>query len=168
MNINQKIYFSIAAIALLGIVLTVFQIYPAFRAIQKNSEELLLERNKISSLSRQTQEQERGTALYRTYQESFKMIENAFIDPDIPVEFIRFLEKVAFDTNIQLTITSVTRKVMKEDPWPSLQFQISLEGFPADFLKFLEKIELSPYLTEVLDLTLKDKTANMTIKVYTK
>ena len=167
MIINKKIYFSLAIIFLLNLILIIIS-YLIFNGIVKDSEELSLQKDKIVSLTKQIQEQEKAFLLYRIYQKDFKDIENAFIEPDIPVEFVKFLEETASSSNIQLEISSASKIITKEDLWPSLHFQLSLEGPTSNFLKFLEQVELSPYITEVLDLTLNDKTANMTIKVFTK
>lgn len=168
MTINQKIYVALASIALLTTLLTVFVIYPFFLDIQKNSEELLQEKEKIIFLSQEAKGREKIEALYRAHQQDFSAIEKFFIDPEVPLDLINFLEETASTSNAQLAISSVTKNVAKKDPWSSLLLQLSLSATTPDFLQFLEQVETSPYLIEVLALTLGETAATLTVKVFTK
>lgn len=183
MAINRKIYVSIATIVLLAVFLIAFLIYPVFLAIQKNSQELLKAKRKIILLSKETEGREKMEMLYRAYQQDFEAIEKVFIDPDAPLELISFLEETALNSQVELKISSVTKGMVKKDPWPNLLIQVSLTSFFPNFLEFLEKLENSPYLIEVLDLNVRqlaqkdvkskeiplvDTTAALSIKVFTK
>ncbi len=148
----KKIYLSIIAFAILNILLIVFIVFPLFEEVKKNSEAFLLEKNKIASLSKEKEGREKIEGLYKNYQSDLEEIEKVFVDPEVPIEFIGFLEKTATVSQIQLKILSMTQKIEKKDPWPGLSFQLSAVGSFPDFLRFLEKLENSPYLIETLEL----------------
>ncbi len=168
MTINQKIYVLAATITLLAVILAAFLIYPTFGAIQKNSEELILEKGKINQLSREAVRRQKVEKLYQAHEQDFKVIKQVFIDPDIPLELISFLETAGLNSEVQLTISSITKRAESKDPWPSLLLQLSTDGSPENFLEFLEQVEASPYLIEVLDLTIRNTAATLTIKVFTR
>lgn len=148
----KKIYLSTIAFATLNILLIVFIVFPLFEEVKKNSEAFLLEKNKIASLSKEEEGREKMEGLYKNYQSDLEEIEKVFVDPEVPIEFIGFLEKTATVSQIQLKILSMIKKIEKEDPWPGLSFQLSAVGSFPDFLRFLEKLENSPYLIETLEL----------------
>ena len=182
----KKIYLSIIAFAILNILLIVFIVFPLLKEVKKNSEAFLLEKNKIASLSKEEESRKKMEDLYKNYQSDLEEIEKVFVDPEVPIEFIGFLEKTAAVSQTQLKILSMTQKIEKEDPWPSLSFQLSAIGSFPDFLRFLEKLENSPYLIEASELNarslaekeikskelenfpLADTNIFLTIRVFTK
>lgn len=168
MTINQKIYVSIAAFVFLAAIFITFLIYPTFSAVKKSSLELLQEKEKITLLHREAESREKTEQLFRKYQQDFETIEKFFVDPDVPLGLISFLETTALNSNVQIAISSLTKRVQMGDPWPSLLLELSATGSPSNFLEFLEKVESAPYTLEVLDLTLRDTLAIMTIRVFTQ
>jgi hypothetical protein len=168
MEINQKIYVSLTAMGFASVVLISLLIYPTFKGIQERSQDLMLEKGKIAFLSREAENREKMEILYNTYQQDFSAIEKIFVDPDIPLEFIGFLEEVATSSNLQLSILSVTKKAADKEPWPSLILQLSIDALPSDFLKFLEMTQNSPYLIDILEVQVRGNKAAMTIKVLAK
>lgn len=168
MTINQKIYISIASFVFLAAIFIAFLVYPSFSAIKKSSLELPQEKEKIALLNREAESREKTEALFRKYQQDFETIEKLFVDPDVPLELISFLENTSLNSNAQLTISSLTKRAQMGDPWPSLILELSVTGSPSNFLEFLEKVESAPFLIEVLNLTLRDTLAIMTVKVFTR
>jgi Tfp pilus assembly protein PilO len=184
MTPTRKIYLSIAVFGTTSILLIIFIIFPLLKEIKKNSEAFLLEREKVASLSKEKENLQKIKNLYQTYQSDLEKIEDIFIDSEVPIELVTFLEKTASTSLVQLKILSMTKKTEKEDDWPSLLFQLSVTGSFSNFLKFVEKLENGPYLIEILDLNthslteketkklegfpLTDTDNFLTIKVFTK
>lgn len=186
MSANKKFYIAILIFGILSVLLIVFLISPFLKEIKKRSEELLLEKKKIIFLTKEKENLENIKNLYDFYQLDIEKLEEIFIEPEIPIGFISFLESTASSSYVQLKISSMTKKLEKKDPWPSLSFQLLLIGSSPNFLKFLEKLENSPYLIEVLDLNIRkitekeikpeefkkipsaDASAILSIKVFTK
>ncbi len=138
-----------------GILAALFLIFLLFKGVKDNSEAFSLEKEKITSLSEEKENREKMEDVYENYQPDLGEIEKVFIDPEVPIEFISFLEKTASTSHIQLKILSMTKKSEKEDSWPSLLFQLSAISSFFNFSKFLQKLENSPYLIETLELNVR-------------
>lgn len=123
---------------------------------------------------------------YLIFREKLDKINEVFLDPETPFDFLNFLEQIAKEDKIPIEISITSPKEIKEDIWPSLSFNIFLKGSFSEILKFLEKIENSPYLTELESLKAArvtpegigkeelgiispgDVRANLVVKIYTK
>lgn len=134
---------------------TLFLVFFLFKGVKNNSEAFSLEKEKIASLSEEKESRKKMEDVYKNYQPDLGEIEKVFIDPEVPIEFINFLEKTAGDSLVQLKILSMTKKTDKENAWPNLLFQISVTSSFSNFSKFLEKLENSPYLIETLELDVR-------------
>ncbi len=151
MSTGKKNYNLLIVFTLLVIFLVVFVITPLFKGIKKSSDNLLFEKERIILLQEKKESLDRTEVLYKNYQSDLARIEEYLIDPEVPIDFIRFLENVSDDSNVNLEIISMVKNEESE-PWPSLSFRVLVAGSFPDFLRFLEKIENSPYLIEILDL----------------
>jgi len=149
----KKISFSTFLFFLSTFLLIFFVISPSFREIKKNSEALLSEREKMILLAKEKENLKEMKEILKTYQAELEKMENLFIDRKIPIEFINFLEKIAKESQAKFEIALMVEKTIP-DPWPSLIFQINLESSFPNFLKFLEKLENSPYLIEIQNLNI--------------
>jgi len=170
MTTIKKIYLSIIIVGVLNIVLIIFYIFPLYRQIEDISKEIISNKEKMILLKQEKEEFQKLEEFYNIHQSDFNRIEHLFINPEIPLEFIQFLEQTASSSQIQLEISSMTKNKEKESLWPSLSFQLSLSGSLSNFLNFLKKIENSPYLIEFIDLNIKKSPPYffLTINVFTK
>ena len=109
----KKIYLSIAMFGIISTLLVVFVMWPLFKEIKAISQNLFLKKNKIVYLSEERENIKKIENLYKTYQSDLDRIENLFVDPEVPIEFIGFLEKSATDSQIKLEISSMTRAAAK-------------------------------------------------------
>ena len=186
MILKNKINLSLIIFSILSISLIVFLIYPLFKEIKNNSEDLISKKQKLLSLETKIENLEKFQSLWQEIEPDFKKIDQLFIDSEVPVEFISFLEATARDCELSIEISSTLPSKIEKDPWPSLFFQISpTTSFPK-FLRFLAKIETSPYLIEIQNLNAKrltekelgskaferfslgDVKTALSIKIYTK
>lgn len=135
-----------------GILVSFFLIFLLFKGVKNSSEAFSLEKEKITSLSEEKENRKKMEDLYNNYQSDLNKIEKVFIDPEVPIEFIGFLEKTAGVSQVQIKIISMAKRTDGKDALPSLLFQISVAGSFSNFSKFLEKLENSPYLIETLEL----------------
>ncbi len=182
MNPKNKIYISLAIFITINLLFIVLLIYPFFKEIKKTSEELLLQKSNLLSFLEEIKNLKSSEEFYETNLENVEKIDEQFIDSEIPIEFIRFLEKNATDSQLSIEVSPLTAVKKETELWPSIFFQISTNGSFPNFLKFLEKLENGPYLVEVINLNLKrlveEKTkeeisssginAVFSIKVFTK
>lgn len=150
---KRKIYLSLIIFGIITILLIVLIIYPLFKGIQKNSEDFISQKKKLILLQEEMKSLKETEVLYKTYQTNIDKIDDLFADPEVPIEFIDFLEKNAEKSQLSIEISLMARKETK--PWPSLSFQISTAGSFSNLLRFLEKLETGSYLIEISNLNVK-------------
>lgn len=179
MAIKKKIYLTLIIFSLLIILIIVFVVFPLFRGIKNNSKELIVQKEKFVALEAKITNLEKFKVLYAELQHFLKEIDNLFVDSRVPVEFIGFLEKTSEKSQLKIEILPTSDKEIEKDFWPYLAFQITSTGSFPNFLKFLEKLENSPYLVEVQNVSIGKLTgdegvisdnvrANFSVKVFVK
>lgn len=185
MNLQNKIYLISAIFGLIILVLIVFFVSPLFKEIKKNSQDLIAFKKELISLEAKIENLRKFKEIFKTLEPDSEKIDKLLVDSEVPIDFIKFLEKTASDSQVLIEISSTSFKIVQTDPWPSLGFQIILTGSFPNYLKFLEKLETSPYLTEIQNLivrrlseneirlmaktlSLGDVKATLSIKVFTK
>lgn len=182
MNNKRKIYLTLGISVVLIAILIILFISPLFKEVKKNSEDFISKKKELSSLEFEMQNLEIMKAKYQNYKSNYELIDSLFINPEVPIDFIRFLEKLASVLKISIKISLSNNPETENQPWPSLYFQLSTTSSFLNFSKFLEKLENSSYLIEVQSLNIKKLTeeelppkesgndieANILIKVFTK
>jgi len=186
MTIKNKINLSLIIFIVLSIVLIYFVVYPILKGIKTDSRDLVFEKQNLLSLEEKIEDLKKFQKVYSEIQPNLEKLDKLFVDPEVPVEFIYFLEKTAEDCGLAVGISPVPVLKKTEGPWPYLFFRISSTASSPEFLKFLEKLESSIYLVEIQNLNLArltetelkskgfeefslgDVRAALSIKVYTK
>ena len=90
-----------------------------------------------------------------SYESEFVAFQDIFINPDIPIPFIEFLERSSQTSSLELIIIAADPKEIKGDPWSSMDFQLTLEGYYPNFVEFIEKLEAAPYLIELRNISIR-------------
>ncbi len=177
MNIKKKIYFSLALSIVLNLSIIFFLIYPNFLGLKKDSENFLWRQQELFLLDEREMNVNKFKNFYNKEKVNLNEIERSFINPDLPVDFIGFLEKISQDSQLLIKISPIPAAKTADDPWNSIGFQLELDGSFPDFLKFLEKLESNVYLIEIKNLNIQNLTesaasgnvkANIVLKVYTR
>ncbi|MFH1353835.1 MAG: type 4a pilus biogenesis protein PilO [bacterium] len=173
MTLNNKIKLSIFSFSVILILIIVFVVMPVFNDIKSNSEELAKREADLVAIETKISNLEEFRLAYKELEETLSGINNLFIDSEVPVEFINFLERTADDNSLEIEISSAVTQTVKGDIWPSVAFQAQITGSFSDFLKFWKKVESSIYLVEVKNLNVggsKEDTvkAFLSIKVFAK
>ncbi|MFH1401471.1 MAG: hypothetical protein ABIG40_00705 [Parcubacteria group bacterium] len=180
MKNRQKIYFTFGALGLFFALLIFLVVFPLFSMIKKNAGDLIDSKKETVSLASEIENLGKLTKRYQECQPDFNKIDSLFVDSEIPIDFIRFLEKLAADSGVFVKISlgsGAADSKNQEQPWPSLYFQLSSESPLLNLSRFLEKLENSPYLIEIQNLSVskvgeqkstKNVSANFLIKVFAK
>src|SRR4030043_1064582 len=158
MNLKKKIYISLVIFLIVDFLFIFLLIYPFFKNIKKSSEDLMTQKTDTLFYSKDKENFKVNQDFYEANKEGLERINEKFIDLEVPVEFIRFLEKNAVDNQLSIEISPASTEKKENNLWPSIVFQISANGSFPRFMRFLEKIENSPYLTEITNLSLKKLT----------
>lgn len=155
MKPKQKILLNSAIFGAVILVLIIFLIHPLFKEIKKNSEDLILAKKELIFLQAKIENLEEFKEIYRALEPDLEKIDLLFIDPGVPIDFIKFLEKTGVDSRVSINISPISIKKSKIDPWSLMGFQITLAGSFSNCLKSLEKIETAPYLIEIQNLNIR-------------
>ena len=154
--------------------------------IKRNSQEFVLEKKALTLVERQFQEFENFEKNSTFYQLNFEKLDGLFLNPEVPIDFIQFLEEEGKNFGLLIKIFPSIITSREADPWESIGFQIILTGPSPNCMAFLEKIQESRWLFEVeklgiqriperepqseklKDFSLGDVSFSFILKVYTK
>lgn len=153
MDLKIKIRILSAVLIAAVFTLVIFLIYPLFKDIKNNSLAILEQKQKLLMLEAKAGNMEKFKTRYAQIEPDFKKTETLFVNAGLPVDFIRFLEKTAKDSNIKAKISLSQGRQAEGKSWQILPFQISVSGSFPDFLRFLERLQSNQYLIDVQDLS---------------
>jgi len=150
MIILNKSNFSILIIFILIILsFTVFLNVSLIKDIEKDYKKLIIQKQELYLFHKQIQEFEsfkNNTGLYKA---NLGEIEKLFVDRETPIDFIEFLEKESGELGILIEISPITVMQKENDLWANLGFRIDLTGSFPKCLAFLEKVQLSKWLSDI-------------------
>lgn len=176
MTIKNKINITFGIFFLASVLLVVFAIYPLFKGILRNADDLVATKGNIASLSAEINNFDSLNKQYQSYKPNLDKINNLFINANVPIDFIRFLENLAASSSLSATISpgqSVGGSGQQQ--WKAVNFSVSAQGSYVNFSRFLERLENAPYLIGIQNLSINSQndksgeiSANMNIKVFAK
>ena len=185
MIIAHQIKISIAASLVLSVCFIALLIYPLLKEIEKESTEILSQRAAFAALETKTDNLEKFKLFAEKNKLDLENVEAMFLDPEMLVDFINFLEKVARDCQVSFKVSSLTKQTDKEI-WPAFLVQLSSLSSFSNFSRFLDKLGSNNYLIETQSLNVRrltevevkspqlagwsvgDVQAEFSFKVYTK
>lgn len=186
MTIKNKINLSVITFFGLAVLLILFLIYPFLKDIENIGQEFILKKQEIIFLENKIKEMKRFRENYPEIKSNLEKIDSSFVESEMPLDFINFLEKTAKELKLSVEISPAVVKNSQTDFWPSIAFQINSVGSFPLLLKFIDKLETGSYLIEMQDLnisrlsetqlktkefekfSLGDVKANFSIKVFSK
>jgi len=186
MNIKKQIILLIGSGIVTTILLVVFLICPLFIGIKEDSNSLVSVKKELNIISDTSGEIETAKTACSQIDSYLEKAENLFVDMDVPVRLIEFLEDRANRSNLDINISPTSLREAKDDVWEFVGFRLNLAGRYNNFVKFLKHVEAGPFLIEVNDMSIKtlseselnlknyeqfsigDITAILTIKVFAK
>ncbi|MBU0546996.1 MAG: type 4a pilus biogenesis protein PilO [Patescibacteria group bacterium] len=154
MNLRNKFNFSVTILILINIGLIVFGIYYLWIDINNSSSKLASQKGLSANIDSEIQNIEKFKKLYPTINPNLEKASDLLSNYEAPVEFMKFLEAVAYDCQLSTTVTALNQSKGqdKTSVWPFLPFQLKSLGSFTNFYKFLDKIESGPYLVEIQNL----------------
>lgn len=158
MSSRKKIYLYSAILGIISLFFLFLAIPFFLGKVKKNSESLLFLKQELVSLQGEIENLQILKVIHQNRKDDLERIDDFFVDSEVPIQFIDFLEMNAEATQQKIDIALIPSKKEKDEIWLSLFFQISTSGSSSDFLKFLEKLENSLYLIEVMNLNTKKLT----------
>ncbi len=178
MKNNNKIYIILSIFTLVSLFLVVFFIWPLMKEIKESSKTFVSAKNSIVALAIQAGEIENFKKNYETYKLDLEKIDQLFVDPNNPVDFIEFLENTSavFQITSQISLPPVPRD-SKQVTQNFIIVRFSSTGGFQEILNFAQKIETGPYLIGIENLSIQPDSKNQssnefnavfTIKAFTK
>lgn len=150
MKTTKAIYQLILFFVLIATLLVVFLIYPTFNSIKRGSMEILLNRGQIIFSQLENRQMVSFKKELSDYQANFAKASQLFVDSKNPINFIKFLEKIASDSKMTSEISLIsTSSDVNVGPTPKQFFKIHARGKFADALLFIKKIETGQYLITI-------------------
>lgn len=149
----NKIYLLSFIFTVLALLVIVFLVVPALQDIKKASNQIVANKAVLLFTDKQSQGVEDFKNSYKTYQSDFKKIDELLIDPKNLVDFIRFLETSASDSDVDLGVNIIpsSKKEMINN-LPVTIFDIAAKGGFLNIVRFSEALEKGPYLVRVQSL----------------
>jgi hypothetical protein len=158
---NSKKKLVMSAIFLVICLLLAFISYSFFgKKITENSIALLEARKSLSLSESRYQNQVQDEKLFNKISDDNVKINSLFISPDDPIKLIKFWEELASKCEVGVEITTTGVIASESDAWKSVGYKISAKGSVSNVLRFIEKLERSPYISEIQSVSLGAISAN--------
>lgn len=148
MTQKQKNLLTLSLIILLAILFIFLLIFPTLKRIKNISQKISEAKANLEDIEKRAKDLQSFKKKFPTLKENLSLFENSFIDKELPVDFINFLESTA--NNYQI-LSEISLLSSGKD---FLSFQVKAIGLPKNVFRFLDKIENSPYLVQIEKLIL--------------
>ena len=162
MNTKKQITLYLVGSAILLLVLILLFIYPVCKKVKENSAELIEIKKEVVIIDNKKGEIKNTRGACVLNESDFQKAQDVLVSLDVPVKLIEFLEDTANDSSLYINISPVSLKKVYDDLWDFVSFRLNLFGSYSNFMKFFEKLESSPFLIEIQDLSIKRMTASET------
>jgi len=160
MILKNKTKLSLIIFLALSIFILIFLVFPLYKNIKDNAIELSLKKRGSLYVDNKLKNVEEFRKNYKEIKVNLEKGKSLFLKSEAPVNFIRFLEEISQESNVSIKISPSTPAKKMDDPWYSIVFQINANGSFPNVLKFIEKLESGPYLTQIETLGIIRMTAN--------
>ncbi|MBM3257652.1 MAG: hypothetical protein FJZ05_00315 [Candidatus Nealsonbacteria bacterium] len=154
MAASKKINLTLIIICLLTVLIIAFVIAPLFKSIRDKSEEIAVQKQKAVLLESEGLNLKENEVFQESSQQFIQEVNKLFIDSEVPLEFVNFLENTSKKCQLIIDILPNFETKRENDSWPYSVFQLVSSGSFSDFLNFLEKLENSPYLIDIQNINI--------------
>ena len=155
MTIKSKIKLYLIIFIILDICLVVFVIQPFIKETKNDSAEIISQKESLASLEAKKENLDNFKNRYQEIKPNLDRMNTLFVNSDVPIDFIHFLEKTFSNCGVNFNISSGIASQPADGPWSSLGFQItSVSSFP-NLSKLLEKLENSQYLIKIQNISIR-------------
>ncbi|MFC1629695.1 hypothetical protein ACFL11_00495, partial [Patescibacteria group bacterium] len=128
MDQKNKTYLVAILFVITAVFLIMLVIYPLFKDIRETSKNFISQKQELILVREEIYRLKETKDFYMTEQSNLDKITHLFIDPEVPIEFTKFLEKSAINSGLKFEVLSISRESQTEELWPFLSFQISVAG----------------------------------------
>jgi hypothetical protein len=154
----HKIIIAVLAYLLLYFAVIFLVIEPLWHQVLSYSRNVLLQKSALKLLQDQFIALQGFKKNYTAYQEQFQKIANGFVNPYVPIDFIRYLEATADNNNLDISPSlsgAIPAGRAAKDGWQPIGFQVRLSGNIQGGFRFIEQLERGPRFLELKQLSIK-------------
>lgn len=155
---KKKMIMASVVFGLISICLIIFIVSPLLKIIKEESDRLGVIKKDLLVFQQKVDYFNKAEQSHESLKSDSEKAKQLFVNPEVPIELIKFWEKTAVNSDISVNISPNASKTDDADAWPSMNFQLELKGRFSEFLRFLERVEAGPYLTEIQSLTARSST----------
>ncbi len=142
----------VSAFVVTGFLIVVF---PFFNEIKRSSEKLFSTQRDLKEMVRKNRELSYWRAREEELENHLRELESVLVNPDMPVEFIEFVEEAASYYEVEVNVSLLSSSEEEKDSFfIPLGIRITGWGEDQDCLAFLDRVEKSHYLLSVEEFSL--------------
>jgi hypothetical protein len=141
----KKIITISIVLGLVVLVLIFFVIIPIFKDIKEAAYNIIEAKKDLVFFEKEVKRAEAFEENYNNLEITPEKIDKFLIDSSVPIEFIDFLENLAKKQNLSIKISPAFSIESSETSFNSMVFKIETSGNFSEIMKFLGKMESSPY-----------------------
>ena len=175
MAIKKKISITLIIFSILIISIIAFIVVPIFQKINDNAGKIISQKQELALLEAEDVSLKENEPFQEQSKQLMEQIDKLFVNLDVPLGFINFLEKTSEDCQLKIEILPNFEKKTEKGSWPYSTFQITSIGSFSNFLNFVEKLDNSDYLIGIQNINISkaggseaNVRAVFTIKVFVK
>jgi len=150
MSLNRKTFFTAVVFLTLFAGVIFFVSLPLVATIKNINAEIAEQRQKIAIYDSRISKTREFEAFARQ-EKDMDNLSRVFVDGQMPLDFINSLETAARDVGVTIKLSSSLSQSVRANVggWPSISIEAELSGQIPGILRFVKKIENSPYLVEI-------------------
>ncbi|OGZ62317.1 MAG: hypothetical protein A2639_00720 [Candidatus Staskawiczbacteria bacterium RIFCSPHIGHO2_01_FULL_34_27] len=153
-KVNKIQIYSIV-FSIIALLLVVFLVYPTIKDIKYNSDKILENKSQIFYADEQNKAIEEFKKSYSNYESNFMKIDQTLVDPNNPIDVIKFFELSGLESRLTLNITLIdSGKKENLNGFNLINFNINTNGNFSDIVNLSEKLEKGPYLVKIKSLSM--------------
>lgn len=173
MALKKKIYLAISIWLVFFLLFILLFLIPLGKKMKANSQKIIELKNEKTILAKELNDILEFKKNY-SKSEEIEKIKALFVDAQVPVEFISFLENLAQKAKISLEISALPSQTLKGQS--TLFFSLRGQALFSNMAKFISLLEKSPYLVQVESFQITKEQEqklsllnfSLTLKVYAK
>jgi len=151
---KKKILISVIASFIFFAIFFFFCPYSVFKSIEGSSSQLLFVEAELASIGEKKDELGNWEKELPDLKPDLEKIEKLFVNLEMPIEFLRFLENLARNNNLSIRVSLLRAGSDKGSNAAVSQFKVLVDGLFSDCARFLEKLENAPYLIAIENLNI--------------
>lgn len=141
---KKIIVFSLVIVVGLGGTL-VFNVF-LFQQLKTLSSELSFTKSELAVLTERSSQMSLWEKEAPALEEELREVENVFVNPEMPLSFLDFVERSAEESDLIYNISLLESRGKRGESFSPLEIRVDAKGGFPSCLKLLDYIENSPYL----------------------